>query len=539
MRCVILDGYVDEPTCLGVPPYISPYPRYVAGAMVDAGIPVSKIHYYTIDQLRCDPRVVELLERADLIVAIAGTTVPGRYLAAHPITLRELKDLLSQYAGKIIAGGAIRFGYSSQGGSAAVKIMDEGIAERDLEAAVFDFIKRRDAGERWRTIEEVARWSVKGAFIIRQHPCFPRVMCEIETYRGCLRDCHCSFCTEPFYEREFRNIEDVVGEVASLYDAGARYFRVGRQPDLLTYQGSETPEGFKPNPSAIERLYRGIRKVAGDLKVLHMDNVNPATLAEFPEESRETLKAILRYHTSGDVAALGVESADPKVIERNNLKVHPEDVVKAVKLINEVGAGRGKCGLPELLPGVNFVYGLAGERRETYRLNFELLKSIYEQGLLLRRVNLRQVMVFPHTPLSKHKVQVNHKLFAYYKEKIQREIDQPMLRRVVPKGAVLKDVFLEVHEGEVTLGRQLASYPLLVGIPQKLPLGKSVDVMITRHSYRSVAGVPIPLNVNTAPLRLLSEALGRKTAARIAARRPIEDLREIKGLIGNFDWLCM
>ncbi len=33
MKVVILDGYVDEPSNFGVPPYISPYPRYVAGAV--------------------------------------------------------------------------------------------------------------------------------------------------------------------------------------------------------------------------------------------------------------------------------------------------------------------------------------------------------------------------------------------------------------------------------------------------------------------------------------------------------------------------
>src|SRR5207253_2688473 len=38
MKVVILDGYVDEPSNFGVPPYISPYPRYVAGAVRDAAV---------------------------------------------------------------------------------------------------------------------------------------------------------------------------------------------------------------------------------------------------------------------------------------------------------------------------------------------------------------------------------------------------------------------------------------------------------------------------------------------------------------------
>ena len=44
----ILDGYVDEPACLGVPPYISPYIRTVAGVLVGHRFTV---RYLTIDQL--------------------------------------------------------------------------------------------------------------------------------------------------------------------------------------------------------------------------------------------------------------------------------------------------------------------------------------------------------------------------------------------------------------------------------------------------------------------------------------------------------
>src|SRR5206468_2476121 len=47
MKVVILDGYVDEPSNFGVPPYISPYPRYVAGAVRDAG---HEWEYETMDE---------------------------------------------------------------------------------------------------------------------------------------------------------------------------------------------------------------------------------------------------------------------------------------------------------------------------------------------------------------------------------------------------------------------------------------------------------------------------------------------------------
>ena len=61
----ILDGYVDEPACLGVPPYISPYIRSVAGALIDHGC---RVQYLTIDQLRNDPlRSAELSGRIFLL----------------------------------------------------------------------------------------------------------------------------------------------------------------------------------------------------------------------------------------------------------------------------------------------------------------------------------------------------------------------------------------------------------------------------------------------------------------------------------------
>ena len=43
-EAVILDGYVDEPACLGVPPYVSPYIRTVAGALTVRGF---SVRYFT------------------------------------------------------------------------------------------------------------------------------------------------------------------------------------------------------------------------------------------------------------------------------------------------------------------------------------------------------------------------------------------------------------------------------------------------------------------------------------------------------------
>ena len=125
----------------------------------------------------------------------------------------------------------------------------------------------------------------------------------------------------------------------------------------------------RPNPHSIEKLFKGIRLAAPNLKTLHIDNANPGVIAGYPLECKQIAKTIVKYHTSGDVAAFGVESVDPIVIKKNNLKATADEVLKAIKLINEVGAKKGNNGMPELLPGLNFVFGLDGESKNTFDLN--------------------------------------------------------------------------------------------------------------------------------------------------------------------------
>lgn len=116
MKVAIIDGYVDEPACFGVPPYISPYIRYIAGALVERGIGRDNISYFTIDGIRNSKKEdLALLGRADLVVILSGMTVPGKYLRSSPITLKEIEYLCRAASGVKVIGGPIRLGYSSEG----------------------------------------------------------------------------------------------------------------------------------------------------------------------------------------------------------------------------------------------------------------------------------------------------------------------------------------------------------------------------------------------------------------------------------------
>ena len=550
MKAIILDGYVDEPACFGVPPYISPYPRYAAGALIECGFLESDISYFTIDSVRSlGKSLSEQFKKADVLIIISGMTVPGKYLRGTPITAEEIRAIFRLSSGIKILGGPIRLGYSNEGGVAASSLSflpnDVIVAKKDVESYIFDYFSKAadplSNPHRYRTADEIARWSQKGAFIASQHPDFPNIICELETYRGCGRKKHCSFCTETFYGKpDFREEEDIIAETKQLYDIGVRRFRIGRQPDLFAYKGIDVGKScLKPNPSALEQLYSGIRRVAPDLKTLHMDNGNPITIAEYPDECRDILKTIVCYHTPGDVIAMGIESADPAVIEANGLKASPEQVLEAVRIVNEIGGVRGENGMPEILPGINFVYGLLGETKKTYQLNYDFLMKILDEGLAVRRINLRQVMVFPNTPLSDNRISdfKNEKLFRAHKEKIRKEIDLPMLRRVVPVGTILKDVFAEVYEAgsgvnsggssgsDLTFCRQFGTYPLLIAVPSQLELNEFYDILVTGHGFRSITGVPFPVNINSAALSVLKElpGLNKSMAEEIILKRPYSD----------------
>src|SRR5659263_208204 len=137
MRVLIIDGYVDEPACLGVPPYMSPYPRYIAGALVEKGIKNEDISYRTIDRIRTKREPL----RFDLIVIIAGMTVPGKYLRSEPITLKEIKEL-SHLEGTKIIGGPIRLGFGEEGGSSATDFAVPVItlARKEIESFAVDLM---------------------------------------------------------------------------------------------------------------------------------------------------------------------------------------------------------------------------------------------------------------------------------------------------------------------------------------------------------------------------------------------------------------
>ena len=516
----IVDGYVDEPSCLGVPPYISPYPRYIYGMLKSLGIAA---RYLTAEEVREKPTI---LKNYDLIIVIAGAIVPGKYLAAKPLSLEEAISLPGE---KIIVGPVAL--------ELKAKEREElGVLDYPFERRLFELLCRFAGKEKEFNLDSFA---VLGSEVVRQHPDFPHVICEIETYRGCYWR-KCSFCMEFVHGKpKMRNPSAVLDEIESLYAAGVRHFRIGRQTDFFTYMADFSYEVPKPNAEFMLAFHREIWRRCPKIKTLHLDNVNPKTIAEYPEESKKIIKTIVIYQTPGNVAAFGLESADEKVIRLNTLAAHPEEVMDAIELVNRYGKTAGYNGMPYFLPGINFVVGLKGETKETFQKNYEFLAEVLQRGLLLRRINIRQVKIIPGTKMEKFgdkNLRKHKRYFKIFKKRVREEIDREMLRKIVPVGRKLTDLRCEVVEGKLTFARQMGSYPLLVGLIGRYKRNEIVDARVIGYGMRSVTAVEI-LDVNRASIDQLEAipGIGRKTAAKIVTSRPFKDLREVAQLVENFD----
>ncbi|MBI4151746.1 radical SAM protein, partial [Candidatus Woesearchaeota archaeon] len=472
----------DEASGLGVPPYLGTYPRYIFGRLRKAG---NRVSYLTIDDLRLWKKyegivpktrdrdktniliynrttnnAPEVLATTDVLIVILGVHVPGKYLTALPGTLQEIIPLIKDLRMKKILTGPAVFGTQREGGKTFEKV--------DL--SVFDEIQKEDD-----SFEDIEEYVYHGADILDQIN--DRRIIEIETGRGCNVG-RCSFCTEPLKSKFInRRKEAVVREVKTYYDKGARFFRLGKQADFYS---SDRP---------IEMLTE-IRQLCPDIEVLHIDNVNPNSVVKPGGE--EITKAIVEYCTPGNIAAFGVESFDPEVVKANLLNTMPAIAHKAIRIVNKYGAERGENGLPKFLPGINLIFGLLHETKETHHKNREALEQILKEGLLLRRINIRQAAVLPNTFLEQHGGQKylhkNKKLYWKWRNDIRQTIDNPLLERLLPQGTIVKDVFTEMYDGKTTFCRQMGTYPLVIGVKGRLPLGQKINIRVTGYMLRSIIG---------------------------------------------------
>jgi len=109
-----------------------------------------------------------------------------------------------------------------------------------------------------------------------------------------------------------------------------------------------------------------------------------------------------------------------------------------------------------------------------------------------------------------------------------------MLQRVFPLGTVLRDVRVEVA-GDLSFGRQPGSYPILVGIPLRLPERTVTDAVVVDWGMRSVTALPVPVRINELPASAVRwlPGVGKKKLAAVIARRPFVDMAAYRKVAGS------
>ncbi|PLW80397.1 radical SAM protein [Candidatus Woesearchaeota archaeon] len=491
MNIILLDCYTDEPSGLGVPPYLGTYPRYIYGKIIEE--PDNIVKYLTIDDVRLlekydnvEPKlsdkqktridiynltknsfdVKNLLEDADQIIVILGVHTPGKYLSAIPGTLREIQKYIKDYkAEKILTGpAASEHGTQLEGGKRSEK--------PDME--IWDDCNPNHFN--LESFKEIDKYAPKGAELLDQLNNLDNHIMEIETSTGCFRDIGCSYCVEASKPQNFREQEDIHKEIKALWEKGARHFRLGKQTCFYSYK--------KQSAEEIEKLLKPIAELGP--KTLHIDNANPVMVNE------EITKLIVKYCTPGNIAAFGVESFDVEVIKKNQLNSTPQTTLNAIRIINKYGSEIGKNGMPKFLPGINILFGLEGESKKTQLENMKYLHQILDEDLLVRRINIRKVVPFPGTPIYERVgnkfLRKNEKHYWKWRNQIRQEIDTELLKRVAPINTIIKDCIAEVHDGGITFCRQLGTYPLIIGVKERLQLGKRYNLKITGHMLRSITG---------------------------------------------------
>lgn len=463
---VILDCYTDEPSGYGVRPYLGTHQLHLSHALHAKGEP----HYYlTIDDLRSQNKLlssaladsdlstlnttknsqcaIEILRDATTIYVIMGCFVEYDYFSCRPPKCDEVANYLRGLPAKKIlfyVMGTL-----------------DGISPDYKKSQLSQLIDVVEHGNTYRLVME-ERASGKNVDLINpNYPLLERIskvappvitqikdpiIAEIETGTGCNTPT-CRFCIEA--ERSpkvtYRTTFSILDQIQALYLGGVRHFRLGRQPNFFHYHQQDVSE--------MERLLAGIRERCPDIRTLHIDNVNIINV--ITKQGRQIAKLVARYCTSGNVTPFGIESFDPTVRKATRVAGTVEQVLEAIRIINEVGAERGANGIPKLLPGVNLIYGLPGHNARTHELNLKALASILNCGLMTYRLYFRNMTAA--TGVSFGAGPECDEEFKKAFEQISSDYVLPMQSRVYPTNTLMRDDFECIRKDGTSYARALGT----------------------------------------------------------------------------------
>jgi len=202
-----------------------------------------------------------------------------------------------------------------------------------------------------------------------------------EITRGC--PFACRFCQTSFLmgaRMRHRSVEGLVDAARRAHRLGLKDLRMVT-PDAFAY-GS--PDGRAPAPALLERLLVGLAGVFGREHVF---------CGSFPSEVRpesvtpETV-GLVRRLAANDNVVLGAQSGSDAMLRRLHRGHDAEAVIRAVLTIRAV----------DLVPIVDFIYGLPGEEESDRRETRAFMQRVADLGAI---VHGHVFMPLPGTPMGK------------------------------------------------------------------------------------------------------------------------------------------
>lgn len=490
---IILDCYTDEPSGLGAPPYLSVHSRYLSGVLALLN---REYYYLTIDDIRIlngesillgstnalNKRTINatmncrnsetLLRNASHIYVVYGCFVKYNYVSCDPPSIEELESILVNYKDKTVL-------FYCLGSNNIPDNLSKSLASKFSEVYygnTYNYFVDFDHPFK-ANYNDLARIAPLSAKILKQvrRP----IIIELESMSGCNHKPGCTFCIECQRNNplDFRLEKDIILETIALYSEGARYFRIGRQPNFYAY-------GLRCD---IHSLLSGIRANCPHIEMLHIDNVNPVDVVK--DIDFRTTNAIIKYCTSGNIAAFGIESFDKKVRKDCNLNGSIDDILNATQILNSFDTYRTTRGLPRFLPGYNFIYGLDGQSENTLQYNLEYLSEILKNNWLVRRTFVRK-LTSPFGAALDQDLR-SEKEYQYWCNQIEQSFSMPMLQKIYPIDTVIKNVRVEMVTKSGSILRAFGTCAERIIIPDRyLELDTITDVKISGYiNHRSLQGV--------------------------------------------------
>jgi len=490
MHDLIIDCYTDEPSWLWVPPFLWTYQRYLSQSLNY----VWKNHYYiTIDDLRyyknwnkkdindykktinltknCDI-VWDLIWKADNIYIISGCFINYNYFSCKPPLDSELSNLISSIHKKITLFYELWIKNK----------IDKSFYEWSLYFNIDKLVLWNPYNYILNWIEDNYEWDYSMLGKISNHECSilkqlsrPYII-ELETWTWCNHG-KCSFCIEAIRKTKinYRNVEDILEEVKSLYNSWAVNFRIWKQPNFYNFQNQ--------NVIKFKQLLSGIREICPKLETLHIDNVNAEDV--ITPNWIEITKLLAKYCTSWNIINFWVETFDPLVREKNRLNWSVEDIHKAIEIINKYWWKICSDWQYLMLPWINILYWLPFHTFKTLDDNIINLEKILKKGLKTRRTFIRRITnPFWFNYWLTWKYSSDNNTFLEFEKTINDNFIMPTQMDVYKIWTIIKSLEEIVYDWKNTIIRKIWTCPERFVVRWvNLQVWNKYNIKITKHIW--------------------------------------------------------